>query len=677
MAAKKPLLPPGSRWKTLERSSELEKDEKPQNNGEEVTDKVISKLFTSVSTDRLTSLCETNFHRRPPRSSSDDLLSHDRGIPRKPLPPTPPLNRKGNGTNVDATKCSIAQRSPTNFEKPPRSNLGDLPNRGREIPRKPLPPTPPLNSKVYRTNMDSTKCNIAQHSPTTFEKPPRASLDCLSSRSKDIPRKPLPPTPPLNSKVDGIKIVSSISHCSPTNIEQPQPSPHKAKNNVQSPDKSPKPPVVPRKTYSKADSEGTSMDKKSKPPIPRKPHTVYATNKTGTAYPRKLDICGSKPIEPPGLFQKTDICKPLPDLNRGKVKIPLNEGNTTKLSLEKMLLTKSIEVSTGASTKDISINDRPTSMILTSQITLDEEDFAPFSTIPRAKQSRDSKKLAMTTSHDKVNKRKGLFHKLKKVLQLNENASESVSSSSSEEEEEVVNGENEEDMDNKGGTIKFRPKLRHVSDKETQRKRASMIDSADPSNEYRHLFEFVMVVGLRKVETNGKYEPHVTYRFPPASQMELSKDQAVQEIPNFCFPDINTIKPMTNYSSETFSFVLTDVDGNRRFGYCRRLLPSGNGPRLPEVYCLVSDMGCFSMYEKILDHLEERRKASPSAAFTLLKAILANPFPAPGKSVEVSAFSVKGDGMQVIKFTRPLDSRLEHVSVITFYYIHKLMLVAL
>lgn len=25
-----------------------------------------------------------------------------------------------------------------------------------------------------------------------------------------------------------------------------------------------------------------------------------------------------------------------------------------------------------------------------------------------------------------------------------------------------------------------------------------MIDAADPSNEYRHLFEFVMVVGLRK-----------------------------------------------------------------------------------------------------------------------------------------------------------------------------------
>ena len=25
-----------------------------------------------------------------------------------------------------------------------------------------------------------------------------------------------------------------------------------------------------------------------------------------------------------------------------------------------------------------------------------------------------------------------------------------------------------------------------------------MVDAADPSNEYRHLFEFVMVVGVRK-----------------------------------------------------------------------------------------------------------------------------------------------------------------------------------
>ena len=30
-----------------------------------------------------------------------------------------------------------------------------------------------------------------------------------------------------------------------------------------------------------------------------------------------------------------------------------------------------------------------------------------------------------------------------------------------------------------------------------------MIDAADPSNEYRHLFEFVMVVGLRKGMCEG------------------------------------------------------------------------------------------------------------------------------------------------------------------------------
>lgn len=36
---------------------------------------------------------------------------------------------------------------------------------------------------------------------------------------------------------------------------------------------------------------------------------------------------------------------------------------------------------------------------------------------------------------------------------VDETVGENMSSSSSEEEEEVVNGENEEDMDNKGGTI--------------------------------------------------------------------------------------------------------------------------------------------------------------------------------------------------------------------------------
>ena len=50
------------------------------------------------------------------------------------------------------------------------------------------------------------------------------------------------------------------------------------------------------------------------------------------------------------------------------------------------------------------------------------------------------------------------------------------------------------------------------------------------------------------------------------------KDEALKSIPQFCFPDIDQWKPTKSYQSESYSFVLTDMEGNRRYGYCRRLL---------------------------------------------------------------------------------------------------------
>jgi len=55
------------------------------------------------------------------------------------------------------------------------------------------------------------------------------------------------------------------------------------------------------------------------------------------------------------------------------------------------------------------------------------------------------------------------------------------------------------------------------------------------------------------------------------------KDVALESIPQFCFPDIDRWRPTVNYTSETFSFVLTDIEGSKRFGYCRRLLVRPQG----------------------------------------------------------------------------------------------------
>ena len=265
MAAKKPLLPPGSRWNTLERPLERKKveDGQPQNNGSELT----PKLITSVSTDelKLVSLRDNNSHRKPPRSNSDDFLSHDKVHSEKPLPPTPPLNKfRVDGTNVDSVKPSIGQRSPT--------------------------------------------------------------------------------------------------------VKPPPPPPYRERNTPQFSNKSPKPPIVPRKIHPKPD-EVDSQDKRPKPPLPRKPRTVHVTGGPALVLLRKPNIV--KPLDPSRLLQKTDVHRPLHSPSkdsRSKVKIPVNEVNESKPSLEKMSFSKSMDMSTGVAVRDIECNDRPVSMILTSQV---------------------------------------------------------------------------------------------------------------------------------------------------------------------------------------------------------------------------------------------------------------------------------------------------------------------
>uniref|UniRef100_A0A8D3B7B8 UDENN domain-containing protein n=3 Tax=Scophthalmus maximus TaxID=52904 RepID=A0A8D3B7B8_SCOMX len=109
-----------------------------------------------------------------------------------------------------------------------------------------------------------------------------------------------------------------------------------------------------------------------------------------------------------------------------------------------------------------------------------------------------------------------------------------------------------------------------------------------------------------------------------------------------------------------FSFVLTGEDGSRRFGYCRRLLPSGKGKRLPEVYCIVSHLGCFNLFSKVLDEVERRRALSPALVQPFMRAIMEAQFPAPGRTITIKTF-LPGSGTEAMELCRPADSRLEHV----------------
>ncbi|KFV46138.1 DENN domain-containing protein 2C, partial [Gavia stellata] len=180
----------------------------------------------------------------------------------------------------------------------------------------------------------------------------------------------------------------------------------------------------------------------------------------------------------------------------------------------------------------------------------------------------------------------------------------------------------------------------------------------------QRLFELFVVVSLHKKASDITYTPQIIQQFPskPEHPFRQSKDteERLKVIPKFCFPDPKDWFPASDLKSETFSFVLTGEDGGRWFGYCKKLLPEGKGKRLPEVYCIVSRLGCFNLFSKILDEVEKRREMSPALVHPFMRSVMEAPFPAPGRTIAVRSF-LPGAGNEVMELCRPLDSRLEHV----------------
>ncbi|NXE99046.1 DEN2C protein, partial [Menura novaehollandiae] len=180
----------------------------------------------------------------------------------------------------------------------------------------------------------------------------------------------------------------------------------------------------------------------------------------------------------------------------------------------------------------------------------------------------------------------------------------------------------------------------------------------------QQLFELFVVVSLHKKASEVTYTPQIIQQFPtkPEHPFRQSKDteERLKVIPKFCFPDPKDWFPASDLKSETFSFVLTGEDGSRWFGYCRKLLPEGKGKRLPEVYCIVSRLGCFNLFSKILDEVEKRREMSPALVHPFMRSVMEAPFPAPGRTITLRSF-LPGAGDEVMELCRPLDSRLEHV----------------
>ncbi|KAM9855110.1 DENN/MADD domain containing 2Da isoform 2-T2 [Aulostomus maculatus] len=197
-----------------------------------------------------------------------------------------------------------------------------------------------------------------------------------------------------------------------------------------------------------------------------------------------------------------------------------------------------------------------------------------------------------------------------------------------------------------------------------------LMGADNTSRQYRYVsgqyfFEYLVVVSLKKTKDGSSYEPQITYQFPKRDGMarfqKEEEERTLKAITLFCFPEGINWAPLTEYHSETFSFVLTEIDGSRRNGYCRRLLPGGKGARPPEAYCIISSLACFGLFSKIFDEVEKRRQISMAMIYPFMQKLREAPFPAPGNTVEIKSF-IPESGTEIIRLTRPLDSWLEHVN---------------
>jgi hypothetical protein len=104
-------------------------------------------------------------------------------------------------------------------------------------------------------------------------------------------------------------------------------------------------------------------------------------------------------------------------------------------------------------------------------------------------------------------------------------------------------------------------------------------------------FDFVITVKITE-DITGTLQPSLHFRFPPLPKETANADSKfIDSVIWFCYPDLATIQKNSKKEEESndnnngnnnegykqFSFVLTEVNGSRRFGYCRRFcLPMVN-----------------------------------------------------------------------------------------------------
>ncbi|XP_052047932.1 DENN domain-containing protein 1C isoform X2 [Apodemus sylvaticus] len=149
------------------------------------------------------------------------------------------------------------------------------------------------------------------------------------------------------------------------------------------------------------------------------------------------------------------------------------------------------------------------------------------------------------------------------------------------------------------------------------------------STETRHppaVFDWFFEAGRPKCLEE---DPPILWQIPP----DFQEQEAMQMVPRFCFPfDIEREPPSP--AVQHFTFALTDLAGNRRFGFCR--LRAGAGSCL----CILSHFPWFEVFYKILNNVGDLLAQNQvTEAEDLLRNLQQHPLRGPGFSGKPEADS--------------------------------------
>lgn len=129
-------------------------------------------------------------------------------------------------------------------------------------------------------------------------------------------------------------------------------------------------------------------------------------------------------------------------------------------------------------------------------------------------------------------------------------------------------------------------------------------------------------------------------------------------ITQFCFPDKEKFpKHQLSPKSRKFTFVVTNIDGAKRFGYVRRSLTgqisiSNQGKRWPIAHCVLSAFPCHSIFDQILE--ATGRLEGPQVA-DLMAQLRNHSLPAPGDAIyaTVTVGDPTAPRLEPFRFSRP------------------------